>query len=167
LPRSSLKLTGIFVAVVAVGLAIGWIVGRGDSAVASVGERAPDFTVEMVDGGTFSLSDQRGTPVVLNFWASWCTPCRTEIPDISAFAESHPNVVVIGVSSQDAEQTARAFAEEVGASYPLAIGTEAVEDAYPHFGLPATYIIDEDGEVSRLFNGIVNDQVLADLFEDT
>lgn len=152
----------MFVVVLAVGLTIGWIVSGGSDNVAQPGEPAPDFTVEVIEGGDFTLSEQRGQPVVLNFWASWCEPCRVEIPDISTFAETHPDVVVIGVSVQDAEQTARSFAAEVDASYPLALGTEDVEDAYPTFGLPATYVLDENGVVTEVFNGIVDENILAD-----
>lgn len=139
---------------------------RDDQAPAAVGGAAPDFTVEIVDGGSFTLSDQIGAPVVLNFWASWCEPCRTEIPAISAFAESHPEVVVIGVSAQDAESTAREFADEVAPSYPMALGSEEIEDAYPLFGLPATYVIDENGVVVEFFDGIIDEATLEALFDD-
>jgi cytochrome c biogenesis protein CcmG/thiol:disulfide interchange protein DsbE len=162
LPRTGLRLTGVFLLVLAVGLTIGWIWGGGTEQVAELGRTAPDFTVEVIGGGEFTLSEQRGRPVVVNFWASWCEPCRVEIPDISAFADAHPEVTVVGVAVQDAEQTAREFAAEVGASYPLAVGTEDIEDAYPTFGLPATYVLDDDGIVIDVFNGIVDENTLAD-----
>ena len=146
------------------GLAVGWALRSGDTA--ELGQQAPDFTVEVIEGGTFTLSAQVGSPVVVNFWASWCEPCRTEIPEISAFAESHPEVVVIGVSAQDAELTARDFAAEIDASYPLALGTEEIEDAYPSFGLPVTYVIDEDGVVTDVYTGVVDEQILAGRFDD-
>lgn len=145
-----------------VGLLVGWIVDGDSVAVAEIGEPAPDFTVEVTDGGSFTLSDSRGRPVVLNFWASWCAPCRAEIPDISAFASSHADVQVIGVSVEDSEPAAREFAAEIGASYPLALGTPQVEDAYPRLGLPATYLIDPDGVVTDIINGIVNEEILAE-----
>lgn len=150
---------------ITVGLVVGAIL-RDDQGTAAVGGPAPDFTVEVIDGASFTLSDQIGAPVVLNFWASWCEPCRTEIPAISAFAETHPDVVVIGVSAQDAERTARDFAEEVAASYPLALGTEEIENAYPLFGLPATYVIDENGVVVEYFDGIIDEETLDALFDD-
>lgn len=162
LPRPTLRLTGIFVLILAVGLVVGWIVDEDSVAVAEIGERAPDFTVEVIDGGSFTLSESRGRPVVLNFWASWCAPCRAEIPAISAFALAHPDVQVIGVSVEDAESAARGFAAEIKASYPLALGTQHVEDAYPRLGLPATYVIDRDGVVMDIINGIVNEEILAE-----
>lgn len=163
LPRPSLRLTGVFVLVVAVGLAMSWLVGSSSTDVAEVGSSAPDFTVEIIDGGTFTLSEARGQPVVLNFWASWCAPCREEIPAISAYAEANPNVSVVGVAVRDIEENSRRFASEIGADYPLALGTSEVEDAYPAFGLPYTVIIDENGVVTQIFNGIVDQNVLTDL----
>ncbi|HEU4894569.1 MAG TPA: TlpA disulfide reductase family protein, partial [Acidimicrobiia bacterium] len=161
LPRRGLRLTSVFVVVVAVGLALGWLLGGDAVAVAEIGQPAPDFSVEVIDGGTFTLSEARGQPVIVNFWASWCGPCRTEIPDISAFAEANPDVTIVGVAVQDAEQTAREFAAEIDASYPLALGTTAVEDAYPNLGLPATYVVDENGIVTEIINGIVDEESLA------
>jgi len=163
LPRPSLRLTGIFVLVVATGLAIGWIFGTSSAETAEIGSPAPEFTVEVIDGGTFTLSEALGQPVVVNFWASWCAPCREEIPDISAYADSNPDVAVVGVAVRDIEENSRRFANEIDASYPLALGTSAVEDAYPAFGLPYTVIVDEGGIVTQIFNGIVDENVLTDL----
>lgn len=151
----------IFIAVVVLGLVVGWIVDRDTLAVAEVGAMAPDFTVDVIDGGSFTLSDHRGRPVVVNLWASWCPPCRAEIPDISAYAKANPETVVVGLAVEDSEQAARDFAAEIGASYPLALGTPAVEDAYPNLGLPATYVVDETGVVSQIINGIVDEDILT------
>lgn len=163
LPRSRFNLTGVFLLVVVAGLALAWFLGSDAPVVAEIGETAPDFTVEVIEGGTFTLSDARGQPVVLNFWASWCGPCRTEIPAISAFADANPGVQVIGVAVEDAEPASREFAAEIGATYPLALGTQQVEDAYPRLGLPVTYVIDQDGVVTEIFNGIVNEEILTEL----
>jgi thiol-disulfide isomerase/thioredoxin len=143
-------------------LAIGWIVGRGAAEVAEIGSVAPDFTVELIDGGTFTLSGARGRPVIVNLWASWCAPCREEIPAISAFATDNPDVTVVGVAVQDSEQRAREFAASIGATYPLGLGTTGFEDAYPHLGLPATYIIDGTGTVIEIINGILDEEILTD-----
>jgi thiol-disulfide isomerase/thioredoxin len=151
----------VFVVVLAVGLTVGWLLGDDAVTIAEIGQPAPDFSVEVIDGGTFTLSEARGRPVIVNFWASWCGPCRTEIPDISAFADANPDVTIVGVAVQDAEQTAREFAAEIDASYPLALGTTVVEDTYPNLGLPATYVIDENGVVTDIINGIVDEESLG------
>jgi cytochrome c biogenesis protein CcmG/thiol:disulfide interchange protein DsbE len=161
LPRPGFRLTGVFLVAVVMGLGIGWIVNRSSSEVAEIGAAAPDFTVEVIDGGTFTLSEARGQPVIVNLWASWCAPCREEIPAISAFATANPDVTVVGVAVQDPEKSAREFAATIDANYPLALGTTEFEDAYPHLGLPATYILDENGTVIEVINGIVNEDILA------
>lgn len=143
------------------GLGVAWLF-RGSEA-AAVGKPAPDFTVELMDGGDFTLSESLGRPVVLNFWASWCVPCRTEIPDISAFADANPGIEVIGVAVDDAPDASREFAEQVDASYPLALGTPSVEEAYPRLGMPVTYIIDEEGTIADVVNGLVDEEILTDL----
>ena len=162
LPRPSLRLTGVFAAVVAIGLVIGWVVNSNDVATAEVGSPAPDFTLPLIGGGTFTLSEQSGI-VVINEWASWCTPCRDEIPEISAFADANPDVVVVGVAVEDTVEAATAFAGEVGATYQLAIGDATFERAYPRFGLPVTYVVDADGVVIELFNGILTEETLQEL----
>lgn len=167
LPSPTLKLTGVFAVVLLAGLAVGWVLdSNSGSDVASIGEKAPDFTVTLIGGGTFTLSEQLSTddrPVVLNLWASWCGPCRIETPDISAFAEDNPQVKVIGVAVEDTEAGATQFAADFAPSYDLAFGTQEFEDAYPRLGLPATYIIGADGVVEELWNGIVTEDVLEEL----
>lgn len=152
---------------VLVGLLIGSLTAsESRPEVATVGRLAPEFTVDLIDGGTFTLSEQLAaddSPIVLNLWASWCIPCQVETPDISAFAESNPDVKVIGVAVEDTEAGARDFAAEYDPVYDLALGNPEFESAYPKLGLPATYIIGADGTVDELWNGIVTGDVLADL----
>lgn len=146
-----------------IGLAIGWALKTDTATVASIGAPAPDFTVPLIGGGSFTLSEQlneESLPVVLNLWASWCVPCREETPEISSFAEAHPEVKVIGVAVEDTEEGAGRFATEFAPSYDLGIGDAAFEAAYPRFGLPVTYVIDESGDVTDLFNGILTQEAL-------
>lgn len=108
---------------------------------------APDFTVKALNGdGTISLSDLRGTPVVLNFWASWCEPCKRETPDLVAFAKAHPGVRVLGVAFQDEIKDSRAFAAKYRVNYPLGTDTDDTTQELLGFpGLPATYYLDAQG----------------------
>jgi cytochrome c biogenesis protein CcmG/thiol:disulfide interchange protein DsbE len=148
------------------GLLVGWAFRAPETTgVAVIGSPAPDFTVSLIDGGSFTLSDHlddEDLPVLVNLWASWCIPCRTETPEISAFAQAHPEVKVIGVSVEDTEDGAREFADQFAPAYDLAFGDRSFEEAYPRLGLPATYLIGADGVVEDLFNGIVTQQVLED-----
>jgi cytochrome c biogenesis protein CcmG/thiol:disulfide interchange protein DsbE len=155
----------VFIGVLVIGFALTWALnGSGD--VAGAGEPAPDFDVELLDGGTFSLADHitgDGRPLVLNLWASWCPPCREEIPDLSAFADAHPEIAVLGVAVEDRIEEARALAAELKPVYPLAFGSPGFEDSYPNFGLPVTYFLDTEGNVSRVFNGVLTEQTLEEL----
>src|SRR5262249_4596807 len=86
---------------------------------AKVGEVAPDFELETLDGGTVRLSDFRGRPVVVNFWASWCNPCRQEFPMFrSALADTHGRFALVGVDAGDLRGDARNFAREERATWP-------------------------------------------------
>ena len=155
----------MFIGVVGLGLAITWAVGdRGQTA--AVGDAAPDFTVELLDGGSFSLDDHLATdgrPLVINLWASWCAPCREEIPDLSAFALAHPDIAVIGVAVEDQPDDSRALADELGPSYPLALGNTEFEEAYPNFGLPVTFFLNGDGTVTGVHNGVLTDEILTEM----
>lgn len=148
-----------------IGLGGAWLVGD-HTDVAVVGAEAPDFTVELLDGGSFSLNEylaEDGRPLVLNLWASWCFPCREEIPDISDFADTHADIAVLGVAVEDVLEDSRAFAEELSPSYPLAFGSKEFREAYATVGLPATFIIEPDGTVSSIVNGIVDQESLGEL----
>ena len=147
---------------IVIGLAIAWLIDEGEPV-----DAAPDFTVPLLDGGEFSLSahlENDGRPLILNLWASWCAPCRAEMPFISDYAEANPDRAVIGVAVEDRIEDSRAFAAEIGVSFPLAFGDEAFRADYPSIGLPATYFINPDGSIASVFNGIVDEEVLDEGF---
>ena len=131
---------------------------------ALAGEPAPDMSVALFDGTRFVMSEYRSTdgrPLVLNLWASWCGPCRVEIPEFSRVAEENPQVAFLGVAVADAPGPAETFAAEVGASYPLGIDDSlSVTDNYPFMGLPVTYMIGADGSITRQVNGQISGETL-------
>jgi thiol-disulfide isomerase/thioredoxin len=132
---------------------------------------APNFAIDLLDGGTFILSDELavGRPVILNLWASWCGPCREEMPELDAAARAHPEVSFIGVAVRDDPIAAEQFAAEVAVGYPLAIDeTGFVAQSYPSPGLPATFFITPDGRIARiLYGGLTKekvDEAIAEVF---
>ena len=104
-----------------------------------------------LEGAPFSLAahlNGEGTPVVLNLWASWCTPCRAEMPAIDAAAARHPGVKFVGVAVQDDNQAAEDFARELGVTYTIGLDErDEVNALYPTFGLPVTYVISAEGVI--------------------
>ena len=121
------------------------------------GGPAPDFSVPALDGGgRVALADYAGRPVVLNFWASWCGPCKLEMPDLVAFAEEHPEVAVVGLAVNDAPSDSRRFAERYGVGYDLGIDRDTeVAGEFGATGLPVTVYIDRDGRIVTTHFGTV------------
>lgn len=122
---------------------------------------APDFTLPRLDrGGELTLSALRGQVVVLNFWASWCVPCRDEAPALEATWQRYrgQGVVVLGVNVQDLTPKALAFIRETKATYPsVRDKNNAVYRAYGLTGVPETFFIDRKGRIVRKFPGVVTD----------
>ena len=118
---------------------------------AVVGEVAPDFAIEGLDGGTVRLSDYRGTPVVLNFWASWCNPCRKEFPLFrSANAASGGAYQMVGVDTgRDLRGDAQQFVDEQHANWPIGFDPDnQVARGYGVDPLPQTFFIRADGTIA-------------------
>jgi thiol-disulfide isomerase/thioredoxin len=133
-------------------------------------ERAPDFTVTLFDGSEFRLSDHLaadGRPVFLNLWASWCPPCRAEMPDLSSAAQRHPDVLFLGIAVEDDPAAARVFAESIAVAYPAGVDLDgSVDRAYPAPGLPATYLIDGDGLMRAVTYGQLSAEQIEELLAD-
>lgn len=118
-----------------------------------IGFTAPDFTLPAVDGREITLSDYRGRPVVLNFWASWCGPCRYEVPAFKALYERYPEeqVVIIAVATQDDPDSARGYAIADKLNFVIPVDPRGiVAGLYNIRGLPTTFIIDENGVITSI-----------------
>lgn len=127
------------------------------------GSPAPDFTLVTPDGETVSLSDYRGQPVVLNFWATWCTPCREEMPLLQETYEAHQEdgLVVIGVNVRETPETIERFLDQVGVDFPILLDPDAeVVNRYLVTSLPLTFFIDRNGNVRTLVVGGMSKTIL-------
>ena len=129
-------------------------------------EPAPDFTVPLYSGGTgeFTLSEHLGQPVLLNFWGSWCPPCRAEFPAIQAIADEYKDrgLVVIGVDVQDSETNARAFLGQQGTTFqtgPDLTGRTSID--YSVTSMPTTYFITREGEIFKKWAGLIDENRLT------
>ncbi len=127
------------------------------SAAPPVGRPAPDFTLSLFSGGTLSLHSLKGKPVVLNFWASWCVPCREETPLLVRLHQTYGprGIVFVGVNVEDQDAAARQFLRQYRVDYPAvrAGDDDRVIDAYAILGIPTTVFIGADGIVMDKFTG--------------
>ena len=117
---------------------------------------APDFTLRTFEGDVFNLSDQRGKVVVINFWASWCVPCREEAPILQDVWERYrgQGVVLVGVADLDVERDALAFIDEFGITYPNGLDMgKRISTSYKIKGVPETFIVDQDGNIVEFYIG--------------
>jgi peroxiredoxin len=144
------------------------LLGPRDDLSVEVGQPAPDFLLESRRADPLLLSSLQGRVVILNFWASWCGPCRQEMPEFQrAFARGEaagaPVVVAVNVLSLDARAPAEAFVDELGVTFPVLFdATGDVAERYRVRGLPSTFFIDRDGVVRRATYGPVTGAILEE-----
>jgi peroxiredoxin len=130
----------------------------GQADIPQVGQLAPDFQYTMPDGTTRKLSDLRGKKVLINFWATWCGPCRSEMPDLQkALDEAGDTVVVLGVNKAQELKEIAPFADELGISF-LLIANESGDIAgrYAAQNLPTSYFVNTDGTIGLKKTGVMN-----------
>jgi peroxiredoxin len=124
------------------------------------GAQAPDFALASLDGSKVKLSDYRGKAVLLNFWATWCSPCRVEMPWFEDLQKQYgkDGLVVLGIAMDDSEPAKIAqFASELGVNYPVLMGTDQVSDDYGSVQyLPTTFYIGRDGLIVDKMTGLLD-----------
>jgi cytochrome c biogenesis protein CcmG/thiol:disulfide interchange protein DsbE len=167
--RWAMVAVAMFVLVPAV-VVLGSRLGKDATAVRSVlvGKQAPEFTLPTIDGQTVRSADLRGRPYVVNFWASWCVPCRQEHPNLEDFYRRYrpSGVEVVGVIFSDTPEAARRYRAELGGDWPLV--TDPQDRTAVDFGVrgpPETFVVDEAGIVVAKYTGPVGrgqlDQAMA------
>jgi peroxiredoxin len=148
--------------------------GSKESGVAvgtEVGQRAPDFTLAAVDGEELSLSDFRGRPVVLNFWATWCPPCRAEMPAIQSFYEKRGREIqVLAVNLTASEKSAahvKDFLKAGGYTFPVLLDTHNITaQEYLVRAIPTTFFIDREGIIRTRHTGSLTLEMLEEIVKE-
>lgn len=121
----------------------------------SLPDVAPSWQLESLEGKQVSLEDFRGKTVVLNFWATWCAPCRTEIPTFSSFADENPNIPVLGIAVDGSKASLKRAAKNLGITYPVLIADADIKKSYKVSSLPTTIVIDAQGRVKDIHVGLM------------
>jgi cytochrome c biogenesis protein CcmG/thiol:disulfide interchange protein DsbE len=159
-----------FVVVIAVLAVIGLLgfglLSKGEASL-SVGDPAPDKELALLDGsGRSEIADYRGRWVLVNFWASWCGPCRSEAPALEAFHQTYSgeSFTVLGINLDDATDDAQAFIERYGLTYPQLRDGDGRErrDAYGMTGFPESFLIDPQSDVALIRRGPVDQSYLEE-----
>jgi cytochrome c biogenesis protein CcmG/thiol:disulfide interchange protein DsbE len=163
---SARSLIAVLAVLAVVALLVFGLASKGSSRIA-VGETAPDKPLPRLEGaGAESVADYRGEWVLVNFWASWCVPCRDEAPELEEFQQQHggADFTVLGIDTQDLSDDGRAFAHKYELSYPqLHDGDGKSSDEYGTTGVPENFLLDPKGRVQWLTPGPVTEQGLGEV----
>ena len=140
------------------------LVGTASAQAARVGERAPAFELPMADGKPVSLASLRGSVVYVDFWASWCAPCKRSFPWMNALAERHrgDGLAIVAINVDKRRPDAERFLRDVPAVFPIAFDAPgATAAAFDVKGMPSSYLIDRNGIVVAVEEGFHDDHVAA------
>jgi len=160
-------------ALILVGLDPAWLLNQsGDSnsqpVIPEVNKAAPDFALTTISGESVRLSELRGRIVALNFWATWCGPCRLEMPLLQSYADRYPGeLTVLAINDAEPVEKVRLYVDDLGLSFPILLDEiEAVTRLYRVRGFPTTVFIDRDGKIRYQHLGVlVEDQLRGYLNE--
>jgi cytochrome c biogenesis protein CcmG/thiol:disulfide interchange protein DsbE len=137
--------------------------GSGLPPAPALGHPAPDVKLTTVTGETFALSSLRGKPVVLNFWATWCPPCRAELPELQAASQRYAGQLdIIGVNQAEPAEGVTAFAQQFGLTFPIPLDINAdASRRYAVRSLPTTFFVDRAGVIRHIQSGPLTEATLA------
>lgn len=149
--------------------------GEGDSGIEAqpgvplkAGNKAPDFTAELIDGSSLALSDLKGKPVIINFWATWCGPCVREMPAFERLKENYgDDIGIIAVNCGDDADTVKDFVDENGYTFPVALDENyEVAMLYPSNSIPYTVVLDANGKITHVSTGAYDTDTMYDRYKE-
>ena len=149
--------------------------GQGDSVIEfkpgmpiKEGVAAPDFTGELMDGTSITLSELQGKPVIINFWATWCGPCVKEMPAFERLKDDFGDKIgIIAVNCGDDAETVKDFVEENGYTFPLVLDEEySISMLYPTNSIPYTVVLDAEGKVTHISTGALDADTMYERYKE-
>lgn len=149
--------------------------GEGDSGIVAqpgaplkAGNKAPDFTASLVDGSAITLSDYKGKPVIINFWATWCGPCVREMPAFERLkADFGDEIGIIAVNCGDDADTVKDFVDENGYTFPVALDESyEVTMLYPTNSIPYTVVVDANGKITHISAGAADADTMYERYKE-
>ncbi len=137
-------------------------VGTSQPAIPAAGALADDFELTALNGKQIRLSDYQGKPVLINFWASWCTPCQEEEPLLEdAYRRYQPDLVILGVNYGESDDTVKAFVDQMGMTFPVLLDPDIqVSALYGIYGFPTSVFVDREGNIREIFIGSLTEDDL-------
>jgi peroxiredoxin len=155
----------ILIVIVAITLYTLWMqYQQKDAGRLTVGEKAPEFTLTTLDGRTVSLSDYRGQGVLLNFWGTWCPPCRAEMPALQRQYEANKDhgFVVLAIDMNEPAASVQGFVNQYGLTFPILMDKGEVARAYQIDPLPTTVLVNPEGIVVKIIAGEMEEHQIAE-----
>lgn len=126
-------------------------------------EPAPNFALALLDGKSFQFSEHKGKPVLINFFASWCLPCRDEMPVLEKIVREYQpkGVVFLGIAVDDTEEKMKDFIKRYNITFPVGLDkTAEIQKSFGLYGIPTTYFIDKNGIINYFHSGVVTEELL-------
>ena len=132
------------------------------------GVQAPDFTGELIDGTSITLSELQGKPVIINFWATWCGPCVKEMPAFERLKDDFGDKIgIIAVNCGDDAGTVKDFMEENGYTFPVVLDEEySISMLYPTNSIPYTVVVDAEGRVTHISTGALDADTMYERYKE-